>query len=240
MGEPAVDLRRAAPGGVAVAPVQDPFAAYVAHELRAPLALQRALVEVALADPDADAAELREMGERVLASCEHQQRLIDALLDLTRGRRGLARCEPVDLTVVAAEAMRRHAGCGLDYAAALEPARAIGDPGLVERLVANVVSNAIRHNVCGGRVEVATRAEAGRAVLSVANTGPVVPAGELRRLFQPFQRLAHFPDSAEGVGLGLAVVQAIADAHGAVLTARAQPSGGLRIDVAFPLAAAPV
>ena len=69
-----------------------------------------------------------------------------------------------------------------------EPAWTTGDPDLLERLAANLVSNAIRHNIVGGRIEVATRAESGRAVLAVANTGPLIPAGELQRLFQPFQR----------------------------------------------------
>ena len=75
----------------------------------------------------------------------------------------------------------------------LEPARVAGDPDLLDRLVANLVSNAIRHNSAGGRIEVATRTEAGRAVLSVTNTGPLIPAGELQRLFQPFQRFDAHP-----------------------------------------------
>jgi len=194
---------------------RDRFVAFVAHELRAPVALQRALVEVTLADADADAAALREMGERVLAACEQQQRLIDALLDLTRTRCRLRRREPVDLASITEAALRAHDLSELDTVVALEPARTTGDPDLLARLGANLVSNAVRHNIAGGRVEVATRAEAGRAVLSVANTGPPVPA-------------------ADGVGLGLAIVHAIADAHDAVVTAQARPGGGLRIDVGFP------
>jgi signal transduction histidine kinase len=189
--------------------------AFVAHELREPVALQRALVEVALTDPDADELALREMGERVLAACERQQRLIDALLDLTRSRRRLLRREPVDLASITGEALRAYDLSEFDTVVVLEPARTTGDPDLLARLGANLVSNAVRHNVVGGRVEVATRAEPGRAVLSVANTGPPAPAGD-------------------GVGLGLAIVHAIADAHDAVVTAQAPPGGGLRIDVGFP------
>jgi signal transduction histidine kinase len=214
------------------------FAACVAHELRTPIALQRALVEVTLADPDADAAALRQMGERVVASCARQQRLIDALLGLVRSGRGPARREPVDIAAIAAEALRAHDLSELGSVVVLERAWTTGDPDLLERLAANLVSNAIRHNIVDGRIGVATRAGSGRAVLSVANTGPPIPAGELQRLFQPFQRLApHPPGTGEGVGLGLAIVQVIADGHDAVVTAQARPGGGLRIDVGFPAAA---
>jgi signal transduction histidine kinase len=194
---------------------RDRFAAFAAHELRAPVALQRALVEVTLADPGADAAALREMGERVLAACEHQQRLIDALLDLARGRRRLRRRESVDLAAITGEALRAHDLSGFDTVVALEPARTTGDPDLLARLGANLVSNAVRHNVVGGRIEVATRAEPGLAVISVANTG------------SPFR-------AADGAGLGLVIVHAIADAHDAVVTAQPRPDGGLRIEIRFP------
>ena len=210
------------------------FAAYVAHELRTPVAVQRALVEVTLADPNADVAALRKMGERVLASCTWQQRLTEALLELGRGAGGLTRHEPVNIAAIAATALRAHDLNELGSVVALDPVQATGDPDLLERLAANLVSNAIHHNVVGGRIEVTTRVQSGRAVLTVANTGPIIPAGELQRLFRPFQRLAPHPDSEGGVGLGLAIVQTIADAHRAVVTARARPGGGLEIHVAFP------
>jgi hypothetical protein len=231
---------RGAPGGGWAAPpttfeAQGRFAAYVAHELRAPVAFQRALVEVALADPAADTTALREMGERVIASCERQQQLIEALLDLTRSRCGPKRREPVDLSTITAAALRAHDLGRLERVVVLEPAWTTGDPGLLARLVANLVSNAIHHNLSRGRIEIATRTESRRAVLSVANTGPLIPPGELQRLFQPFQRLASYPTSAvEGAGLGLAIVQAIADAHDALISARARAGGGLEIHVGFP------
>jgi signal transduction histidine kinase len=210
------------------------FAAYAAHELRAPIALQRALVEVTLANPAADTAALREMGERVLASCMAQQRLIEALLELVRSNHGLTRREPVELAAIAAAVLRAHDLSSLGSVVALERVWTTGDPDLLERLVGNLVSNAIRHNIVGGRIEVTTGVQSGRAVLCVANTGQLIPAGDVQRLFQPFRRLApRSPDTAEGVGLGLAVVQAIADAHDAVVTAQAQPGGGLRINIGF-------
>lgn len=216
------------------------FAAYVAHELRTPIALQRALIEVALADPDADAATLREMGRRILTSCLRQQRVIDALLDLAHSGRALAGQERVNLAGVAAQVLHAHDLGQLERVTALGAAWTSGNPHLLERLTANLVSNAVRHNIVGGRIEVRTRALPGRAVLTVANTGPVIPPCEVQRLFQPFQRLApQSGDTAEGVGLGLAVVEAIADAHRAALAAYAQPAGGLRIDVALHAARGP-
>jgi signal transduction histidine kinase len=212
------------------------FAASLAHELRTPLATQRALLELALADPNADAAGWREVGEGVLRACRQQERLLEACLTLARSRGGLPRCEPVDLAAIVVEALRAHDPGDLESVVALEPARTSGDPDLVERLAANLLSNAIRHNVPGGRIEVATGTAPGRAVLSIVNTGPLIPVGELERLFQPFQRFdAHSTSSGDGVGLGLAIVQAIADAHHASVTASARSGGGLGIDVAFPV-----
>jgi signal transduction histidine kinase len=208
------------------------FAGYVAHELRTPLAAQRALLELALGDPNADVASWREIGEDVLGACRQQERLLEACLTLSRSQIGPQRCEPVDLAATAAEALRAHDRGGLGRVVVLAPAWTIGDPDLLERLAANLVSNAIRQNVVGGRIEVTTRAESRIVHLTVANTGPLVPAAELRRLFQPFQRFN--PNPGDGVGLGLAIVQAIADAHDATLTAEARPGGGLGIDVALP------
>jgi signal transduction histidine kinase len=130
--------------------------------------------------------------------------------------------------------LRAHELSELDSAVALEPAVATGDPTLLERLAANIVSNAIRHNIPHGRIEVATRTDAGRALLSVANTGPLIPAGELTRLFQPFERLGSQPQACtDGIGLGLTIVQSIADAHNATVAAHARAGGGLAIEVRF-------
>jgi hypothetical protein len=211
------------------------FAACVAHELRAPISLQRALVEVALADPHATTVALRAMGERVIASCEHQQRLIEALLDLARSQCGLNRHEPVDIAAITNSALRAHDLSQFESVVTLEPARTTGDPDLVERLAANLISNATRHNVTGGRIEVATRTDADRAVLSVTNAGQLIPAGELTRLFQHFERLGSQADSrADGTGLGLSIVQAIASAHDASITVHPPADGGLQIAVSFP------
>jgi signal transduction histidine kinase len=192
------------------------------------------LLELALADPNADVAGWREIGEDVLRACRQQERLLDACLTLARSEAGLQRCERVDLAAIAAEAIRAHDLSRLESVVVLEPAWTTGDPDLLERLVANLVSNAIRHNVVGGGVEVGTRAASGRAVLSVANTGRLIPAGELQRLFEPFQRLdPSLSASGDGVGLGLPIVQAIAEAHGAFMAVRPRAGGGLEVDVSF-------
>ncbi len=124
--------------------------------------------------------------------------------------------------------------------ASLAPAVVAGDLSLAESLVSNLVDNAIRHNVTGGRVEVATTMAAGRASLSISNTGAVIPPGEVDRLFQPFQqRDGERTRHDRGHGLGLAIVESIASAHGAALAARARPEGGLDITLTFRRATPP-
>ena len=219
---------------------EERFAAYIAHELRTPLATQRALLELTLTDPLADTASWRDVAKDVLDACLQQERLLEACLALARSRRGLTRHDRIDLAAIASEALRSHDRSGLESVVALEPAGVDGDPALVERLASNLVSNAIRHNHRGGRIEVATRTRAGHAFLVVANTGPLIPAAELHRLFQPFHRLGTPAQlSSDGIGLGLPIVQAIACAHNANLTAEALSGGGLEIAVRFPATSHP-
>jgi len=215
------------------------FVANASHELRTPLTAERTLLQVALADPDATAETLRSTCQDALALGEQQERLIEALLTLASSERGIERREPFDLadiagTVVLArhqEAQRR----GLHVDTALATAPAAGDPNLVASLVANLVDNALRHNAAGGRIEIATTTTAGQASITVKNTGTVVPPGEVERLFQPFQQLgSQRIRHTDGHGLGLAIVRAIASAHGATLIPRARPEGGLDIEVSFP------
>ena len=217
---------------------QRQFVANASHELRTPLTLERTLVEVALADPNADADTLRRTCEQVLAVGVQQERLIEALLTLSRSQRGLDRQEPVDLAAVSSEALRAIDADGPTVDARLEHAHTSGDSRLVERLVANLVDNAVRHNLPHGRVVVETETAGGQAVIRVANTGLPIAAGEVERLFEPFERLdAERTSHTNGVGLGLSIVRAIAEAHAAQLTARPRPSGGLEIEVGFPRAA---
>ncbi|HEV2376617.1 MAG TPA: HAMP domain-containing sensor histidine kinase [Streptosporangiaceae bacterium] len=224
---------------------QRQFVANASHELRTPLARQRTLVEVALADPQPSVARLQDVCRRVLAAGEEQEDLIEALLTLARGQRGLDRREPIDLAAITGEVMlARQAEVylrGLEVTASLCPAPAPGDARLAERLVANLVSNAIRHNVADGTIQVATAVWAGHAVLSVSNTGPVVAPGQVSQLFQPFHRGGtDRTGPREGLGLGLSIVAAIADAHGAWLQAHARSGGGLTVSCGFPQAKTPL
>lgn len=207
------------------------FVANAAHELRTPLALEHALLEEAVIDPEATADSFRSQFRELMVVSEQQARLLESLLVLATSERGLDRREEVDLAAAAGDALGA-AGPGLTVAAELRPARVTGDPVLVGRLVANLLDNAASYNVPDGRVEVATGVEDGRPFLSVANTGPPVPPEMVDRLLSPFQRLDR--TAADGHhGLGLSIVQSIAVAHSAELTVRARPSGGLAIKVLF-------
>jgi signal transduction histidine kinase len=214
------------------------FVANASHELRTPLTLERAMVEVALADPEASAETLRATCERVLAASGHQEQIIDALLTLARCQSGLDRNQPFHLDQVAADVLavrqRDAERLGLRVGTSLARAPAVGDVTLVERLVANLVDNAVTHNVEGGWLTVHTSVKEGQARLLVANSGPVIASGELDRLLRPFERLGT-DRTGQRAGLGLAIVQAIAEVHGAALTLRPPPGGGLEVDVAFPM-----
>jgi signal transduction histidine kinase len=215
------------------------FVANASHELRTPLTRERAMLQVALDDPGTTAETWRRVAGEVLASNAEQNSLIEALLTLASSQSGLGEREPVDLAAVTSEvlfaarpeALRR----GLSLDAVTRPAPLLGDKLLAERLVANLVGNAVRHNVAGGQVEISTTARDGRAILTVANTGPSIPAEAVGRLFQPFLRLdGRRVRHDSGHGLGLSIVHAIAAAHGAAITAHARHGGGLFIEVTFP------
>jgi signal transduction histidine kinase len=105
---------------------------------------------------------------------------------------------------------------------------------MVERLVANLVENAVRHNRPAGWVAARTGVREGMATIEVSNTGPQVGAAQVEELVKPFYRASQNGDGG-GVGLGLSIVEAIVEAHGAALSAEARPEGGLRVTVAFPL-----
>ena len=214
------------------------FAANASHELRTPLTRERTLLQVTRADPAATTRTWQAVSQELLASNAEQERLIEALLTLASGEAGTSQREPLDLAAItsAALAIPRPAigRLGLHVHTDIQPALVDGDPLLVQQLVTNLIDNAIRHNIPGGDVQVGTGTSGGHAVLSVTNSGPVIPAAEVDRLFQPFQRLGPRPAHRDGGhGLGLAIVRAIATAHGATIAARARPGGGFAVDVTF-------
>jgi signal transduction histidine kinase len=220
---------------------QRQFVANASHELRTPLARQRTLVQVALSDPEATVESLRTAHERSLAVNRHQERLIQSLLTLARSTSGPERHEPVDLARlterVLADSSSEAGQRGIRLDPALRPAPTAGDPNLLERLVANLVDNAVRHNVSGGWIAITTDTTAGRAAVTITNTGATVSESEVGRLFQPFQRIGANRTSRDGgLGLGLSIVLAIATAHHATVRAHPRTDGGLEVTVIFPSA----
>ncbi len=212
------------------------FVANASHELRTPLSIQRTLVDVALADPDTSPEELRVMAVALRDAVDRSERLIDGLLVLARSEQGNLPHEPVDLAAVATTALDQSAGeaaaAGLRVERRLDPAPVTGSRVLLERLVGNLVQNAVRHNVPGGWMEVHT-GPGGR--LRVASSGPVVHQDEVPGLFEPFRRLApDRVDSARGVGLGLSIVRSVVQAHGGDVAAVPRPGGGLEVTIRLP------
>ena len=212
---------------------QQRFIANASHELRTPLAVMRATVDVVLDNPDSTPSDLRAMAADIRAAVDHAEHLIGALLILARNQRGLTVHEEVDLAAVAEDVLET-AGLGdMRVHATLEPAVISGDPVLAERLIANLVDNAVRYNAAAGDVWISTRTMARGSQLIVANTGPVISPADADRIFQPFQRLDD-RTSHDGFGLGLAIVTSIAAMHGGTATAHPRTDGGLSVTVTIP------
>ena len=217
---------------------QRQFVANASHELRTPLTRQRTLAQVALSDPHATAESLRAAHERVLVSGEQQEQLIDALLTLSRAQSSTVTLHAVDLTALVRELVEpREIEAevrGVRLASTLAPAQLEGNRRLVERLVVNLLDNALRYNTPGGVVRVECGTRDGAAWLAVTNDGPVVRPDEIGQLYEPFVRLGVERTAAgDGFGLGLCVVRAVATAHGATLETVARPGGGLAVEVRF-------
>jgi signal transduction histidine kinase len=215
------------------------FVANASHELRTPLAIVRTEVDVALADPGTSPAELRAMAERVRDASARSERLIEGLLTLARSERQLRAREPADLAAAAEEALAvaapQLARRALRVSSALGASPVTGDRALLERLVANLVENAIRHNYDGGWLEVDTGLAGDQAVVRVANSGRPIPPDQVDALFEPFRRLAgDRTGSDRGTGLGLSIVRSVATAHGGHASARARADGGLEVIVDLP------
>jgi len=215
------------------------FVANASHELRTPIAWEQTLLQVALAEPKPTNAAMREACEKVLEASKQQQGLVEGLLTLATSERELDHHEPIDLAdlvdavlVTARAEADRH---DIEITAAITPAPTNGHPALLERLITNLIDNAIRYNSPGGGVHVQTATTpSGHAHLVVSNTGPEIQPTDIQRLFEPFQRLkVERTNGRSGHGLGLSIVKAIAAAHHAQLTAQPRPDGGLKVEVRF-------
>lgn len=213
------------------------FVGNASHELRTPLAINRTLLEVALADPGAS-EDLRTVGRTLLANNARHERLIEGLLLLARSERELTTRTQVDLGEVAATVLKttdRSNRPDIEINSELAAASTVGDPVLLEHLVSNLVDNAVRHNVEDGTVIVRTGILDDWAACQVENTGPVVPAYEVQSLFEPFRRLdTDRIESAKGAGLGLSIVRSVARAHGGTVVATSRDDGGLVLTVRLP------
>lgn len=217
--------------------------ATMSHELRTPLANQQAALDVALADPEASVADLRRAAGVALGQADRANRTVDALLGLARVQSGLepVRRRTVDLAALVGEAVeqvRAEEGARRPWHLHLDPVAVAADPDLLHRAVANLLQNAERHNLpdAQGWVDVRLRVRGGYAVLAVANTGPRIAAGDAAALVLPFRRGADDRTGSDrGVGLGLSIVQAVADHHGGRLELHPLAPGGLEVELALPL-----
>jgi signal transduction histidine kinase len=211
------------------------FVANASHELRTPLAIMRTEVDVSLADPDASTEELRRMGDAVRETVDRCERLIEGLLMLARSEAATGREEPADLAALAADCVTdlwaRAEDAHVRVRDDLQPAWTRGEPALLERMIANLIDNGIRHNESGGYLRVSTRTEGSLVHVVVANSGAQIDPADALTLTQPFRRLDR---GGGGFGLGLSIVRSVVEAHGGTLLVTAPTSGGLEVHVTLP------
>jgi signal transduction histidine kinase len=211
------------------------FVANASHELRTPLAIARTAIDVTMAKPDRDSTQVERMIVDVSGAISRAEHLVDGLLTLTRSQNLVIATEQTDLATAAQDALDSLDHRGLTIRSDLSPAPTLGHRALLDRLVVNLVDNAIRHNEPDGWLSLHTGLHDGRAVLTVTNGGALVPQQTVPALFEPFHRANGRARSSEhGLGLGLSIVRAVAEAHHATLTAMARPDGGLTVTVYFP------
>jgi signal transduction histidine kinase len=214
------------------------FVANASHELRTPLTVMRTAIDVTLAKPSPTARQLTDMAVRVRRSIDRADSMVDALLTLATSDQGKLSTELTDLATWAEEAIDAAAPeierLGLHVDTKLDPAGITGDPQLLERMIWNLVDNAVRHNEPGGWIRLRTGTRDTAVYLEIANSGPVIPEDVVPSLFEPFRRLEARTRVRDGVGLGLSIARSVGTAHRATLTARSQPAGGLDISVVIP------
>jgi len=214
------------------------FVANASHELRTPLTVMRTAIDVTLAKPSPTAPQLKDMAVRVRRSIDRAETMVEALLTLAVSDQGKLSTEFSDLATWAEDAIDAAAPeiqrLDLHVVAELNPAETTGDPQLLERMISNLVDNAVRHNEPGGWIRLRTGSKDAAAYLEIANSGPLVPDDAVPSLFEPFRRLETRTGVRDGVGLGLSIARSVVTAHGATVTARSQPAGGLDVSVLLP------
>jgi signal transduction histidine kinase len=214
------------------------FVANASHELRTPLTVMRTAIDVTLAKPSPTARQLTDMAVRVRRSIDRAETMVEALLTLAVSDQGRLSSEFSDLATWAEDAIEAAAPeierLDLHVAAVLNPAETTGDPQLLERMVWNLVDNAVRHNEPGGWIRLRTGSRGAAAYLEIANSGPFVPDDAVPSLFEPFRRMESRTGVRDGFGLGLSIAQSVGIAHRGTVAARSQPGGGLDISVVIP------
>jgi len=216
---------------------QQRFAANASHELRTPLAISKTLLDVAREDPHADTGELV---ERLHAVNARAIDLTEALLLLSRANQRSFVREPVDLSLLAEEATETLLPLAEKHGVTIETdgdlALTSGSPALLLQLTTNLVHNAIVHNLPDhGTVRVCTGVRGETVVLTVENTGERLTPELAATLTEPFQRgTERIHADHAGVGLGLAIIKTITQAHGGTLTLTPRAAGGIHITVALP------
>jgi signal transduction histidine kinase len=218
---------------------QRQFVANASHELRTPLAINRTIIDVAVAKPGAPEA-VRTLGTKLQGAIVRQERLIEGLLLLARSQHDLHERSPRDLAVLTASALEQLSGAArqaqVTITRQLAQARTCGDPVLLERCAANLIENAIKYNATERQVWVRTGETDARAWLQVENTGPPVRQEQIDAIFQPFRRLqADRVKSADGAGLGLSIVRSVMHSQRGTVEARPRPGGGLVVTLLMPL-----
>jgi signal transduction histidine kinase len=219
---------------------QQRFVANASHELRTPLTVMRTAIDVTLAKIDRTPEQLESMAIKVRRSVDQAEKLIEALLTLAISERKPSDEDVIDLATAVDDAVDVLEPAinarGLELALELEEAEVRGDRTLLERLVANLVDNAVRHNVSDGHIEVRTGSNGTVATIQVTNSGDVVDESLVDFLFEPFEKIDGRTNNTEGVGLGLAIVRSIALAHGGAIAASSRAEGGLCVSVSLPTA----
>jgi signal transduction histidine kinase len=214
------------------------FVANASHELRTPLTVMRTAIDVTLAKPSPTQRQLADMAVRVRRSIDRAENMVEALLTLAVSDQGKLSTEFTDLATWAEDAVDAAAPeierLDLRVDTKLDPAETTGDPQLLERMIWNLVDNAVRHNEPGGWIRLRTGTRDAAVYLEIANSGPFIPDDAVPSLFEPFRRLEARTGVRDGVGLGLSIARSVLTAHRATVTARSQPAGGLSISVVIP------
>jgi signal transduction histidine kinase len=220
---------------------QQLFAANAAHELRTPLAVMRAELDLLLTGPEPSPAEVRDTATRLRRTVLSSERLLERLLILTRGMLAPEEREPVPLDQITWQALAAAADTaraqGLTIRPGLEVARAYGDPSLLGEVAGNLIDNAVKYNCPDGWIAVDTHTDGDLVVLEISNSGQRIAEAELAGLLEPFRRAGQ-QRTGTSSGLGLSIVRAIVAAHGGELGLRALADGGLAVRVSLPAALA--